>query len=82
LEETMEWLDEISVLAKGKDVLAGDPGTVFKQIDSLAEFGLKPPLAVRAANAFRQKGWPIPEDAITSARLIDHLGVLLEGLSQ
>ncbi len=79
LEETMEWLDEISVLAKGKDVLAGDPGTVFKQIDSLAEFGLTAPLAVRVANAFRQKGWPIPEDAITSTRLIDYLGVLLEG---
>lgn len=82
LEETMEWLDEISVLAKGKNVLAGDPGTVFKQIDSLAEFGLTAPLAVRVANAFRQKGWPIKEDAITSTRLIDHLGVLLEGLSQ
>ncbi len=79
LEETMEWLDEISVLAKGKDVLAGDPGTVFKQIDSLAEFGLTAPLAVRVANAFRQKGWPIKEDAITSTRLIDYLGVLLEG---
>ena len=79
LEVTMEWLDEISVLAKGKDVLAGDPGTVFKQIDSLAEFGLTAPLAVRVANAFRQKGWPIKEDAITSTRLIDYLGVLLEG---
>ena len=82
LEETMEWLDEISVLAKGKDVLAGDPGTVFKQIDTLATYGLKPPLAVRAANAFRQKGWPIPEDVVTSTRLLGYLDVLLKGLSQ
>lgn len=82
LEETMEWLDEISVLAKGKDVLSGDPGTVFEQKDILAKYGLTPPLAVRAANAFRQKGWPIPEDAITSKRLIDYLSVMLGGSRQ
>ena len=78
-EDVIELLDEISVLSKGTDVMAGEAWSVFGRSKELASTGIKPPIAISAANAFRQKGWPIPENVVSAEQLIDCVKSICEG---
>ena len=68
-----------SVSAEGKDVLAGDPGTVFGLNDFSRGVWAHGAFGCASGQRLPAEGLAYPEDAITSTRLIDYLGVLLEG---
>ena len=69
-EDLLTILDGISALSHGRNAISGDPWTVFNRSEVLEKIGMKPPLSIRAANAFRKKGWPIPLEVIASDQLI------------
>ena len=69
-EDLIDILDGISALSHGRNAISGDPWNVFNRSEILEKIGMKPPLSIRAANAFRKKGWPIPLEAVTSDLLI------------
>jgi energy-coupling factor transport system ATP-binding protein len=69
-EDLLTILDGISALSHGRNAISGDPRTVFNRSEVMGKIRMKPPLSIRAANAFRKKGWPIPLDVIASDQLI------------
>ena len=77
--DVAEMLDVVSVLAGGTDIMNGETWSVFCQVEKLEKAGIKPPLAVRAANAFRQKGWPIAKNSVSNDQLIRNVVDILNG---
>lgn len=75
-EDLLTILDGISALSHGRNVISGDPWTVFNRSEVMEKIGIKPPLSIRAANAFRKMGWTIPLEAVTSNQLIDAVKTL------
>jgi len=60
-EGVVEMMDQLSILAVGRDILHGVPGAVFIKSETLDKIGIKPPLTIRIAEKLREKGWPIPQ---------------------
>jgi energy-coupling factor transport system ATP-binding protein len=79
-EDLLAILDGISALSRGTNATNGDPWVVFNRMEELEKIGIRPPLSIRTANAFRSKGWPIPLEAITSDQLIGTVETILQGV--
>lgn len=59
----------LTVLHRGQSVLSGPTAQVFRQKEQLREYGMLPPVSVTVADAMRAKGWPLPENILTSDML-------------
>ena len=69
MEDVAELTADMTVLRKGRTVLAGPVGQVFWQLDRLGEMGLEPPAATQAAARLFTLGWPLPEGIVTAGQL-------------
>lgn len=69
-EGLVEMLDALSLMRRGRDILHGNPASVFDQADVLEESGLIAPLAVRLCWALRERGWPILKAEISIKNLL------------
>jgi len=69
MEDVAELTADMTVLRKGRTVLAGPTGQVFWQPDRLGEMGLEPPAATQAAARLFALGWLLPEDIVTAVQL-------------
>lgn len=72
-EGILEIMDEISVLADGRDIFHGNPSIVFSEEEYLSMTGMRPPISMKIANELRRKGWPIPSRALTADEIIQSL---------
>lgn len=79
MDEVAEMAERVTVMKRGRDLLAGDVGEVFSQDEALAAVGLEAPLAARVANSLRQKGWPLPVGLVHPESLAQALAALGEG---
>lgn len=79
-EDLLAILDGISALSRGTNATNGDPWVVFNRMEELEKIGIRPPLSIRTANAFRSKGWLVPLEAITSDQLIGAVKNILQGV--
>lgn len=79
LEELVEWMDALSVLADGQDIRHGEPGAVFSAMQKTPVSGFHFPLAVQIANTLRARGWPVPPDAVSIEEIIQALLALTDG---
>ncbi|HZU87072.1 MAG TPA: energy-coupling factor transporter ATPase, partial [Anaerolineaceae bacterium] len=70
MEDMAALVDGAVVFDHGRDVFSGAIGVVYSQEQRLSAVGLEPPLAVRAANRLREKGWDIPDWVIQPEDLI------------
>ena len=76
-EGAIELLDEISVMAKGKDLVHGTPGIIFSDASNLEASGIKAPLVACIVRQLRDLKWPISTEIITMAELESSLSSLI-----
>jgi energy-coupling factor transport system ATP-binding protein len=81
-EDLLAILDGISALSKGANAASGDPWSVFNRLEVLDDIGIKPPLSIRAANNFREKGWPISMEVVAQEQLIKEVKSLIDGAKE
>lgn len=60
----------LTVFQRGRVIMDGSTQAVFSQPDALLSVGLESPVSVRLAQALREKGWPIPAEALTIAQIV------------
>ncbi len=58
-EELTDFLDQVSVIEKGKDALNGKTQDVFSRTDELINLGLQAPLPALISAELRKRKWPI-----------------------
>lgn len=63
--------DKIFVMDKGKIVLKGTPGEVFKQTDRIKESGLEVPLVTEIAIQLKRDGYDMPIDVFNVEQFVD-----------
>ena len=69
LKGVIELLDEISVMARGKDLVHGTPGIIFSDTSNLEAAGIKAPLVASIVRQLRDLKWPISTEISTMAEL-------------
>ncbi|TLN09551.1 ATP-binding cassette domain-containing protein, partial [bacterium] len=57
--------ERVTVLHEGRDVRTGTAAEIFSEGQQLHDWGLEAPIAVQVADRLRQRGWPVPREAIT-----------------
>ena len=77
--EDLAWLcGRLTICARGQDVWSGSAAEAFGATLDLSGWGLEPPLAARAAQVLRERGWPLPHGVARPSALVQ----ALEGLRQ
>ena len=76
-EGAIELLDEITVMAKGKDLVHGTPGIIFSDASNLEATGIKAPLVACIVRQLRDLEWPISAEIITMPELESSLSTLI-----
>ena len=64
MDDIAEYTDRMIVLNKGRKVLDGITGDVFKERDILKEAGLSVPQVTGLCGMLNKKGFPINQDLI------------------
>jgi len=78
-EGVIEMMDEISIMAKGKDLVHGKPGNIFSDTSNLEAAGIKAPLVASIVNQLRHLKWPISKEIITLDELESSLSSIING---
>jgi energy-coupling factor transport system ATP-binding protein len=65
MDEVARLSDRLYVLHEGRVAASGSPQAVFRQGARLAEMGLAPPEAAQIILRLRERGYPVPADALT-----------------
>ncbi len=78
-EGTIELLDEISVMSKGRDLVHGTPEKIFSDTSNLEAAGIKTPLIACIVKQLCNLKWPISNEIITLAELESSLYSILKG---
>ena len=78
-EGAIELMDEISVMAKGKDLVHGTPGIIFSDASNMEASGIKAPLVACIVRQLRDLKWPISTEIITLSELESSLSSLISG---
>jgi len=78
-EGAIELMDEVSVMAKGKDLVHGTPGEIFSDTSNLDAAGIKAPLIARIVKQLCDLKWPISTEIITLAALESSLASICNG---
>ena len=81
-EGVIELMDEISVMAKGKDLVHGTPGIIFSDNSNLEATGIKAPLIASIVSQLRHLKWPISTEIVSLAELESSLSSILVGESR
>ncbi len=68
MEDVAKVADRILVMHKGKCILDGKPGDIFKEIDTLESVGLAVPQVTYLMKSLKEKGFNISGDAFTIAQ--------------
>lgn len=79
MEDIAELSENLTVLARGKDQMTGSTASVFHEVERIGELGLEAPLVPQAAAVMRTKGWPLQEDLLRTAELVEDLIRIQEG---
>jgi energy-coupling factor transport system ATP-binding protein len=79
MEDLAMLADRLTVFSKGRVALQGSAAEVFSQGESLQGYGMDLPAAVQVAQALREKGWPIPQQILTTEALVQDLLVRTAG---
>jgi energy-coupling factor transport system ATP-binding protein len=69
MEDLAELAQNLSLFDAGRVPISGPLPQVFGARAALEAAGLEQPLAVQAAGWLRARGWPLPPDVVTPARL-------------
>ncbi|ETP71300.1 ABC-type cobalt transport system, ATPase component [Lachnospiraceae bacterium JC7] len=72
MEETVD-ADRIIVMDKGKMVMDGTPGEVFKNVKELKEIRMDVPEVTELAWILKNEGMPVPDSVLTREELVSHL---------
>ena len=78
-EELTDFVDNLTVIEKGRDVIHGGAQAVFGQIAELEKAGLRAPLAASLAEELRKKHWPIPPQTASLRSLEAALAGITQG---
>ena len=76
MEDMARLAHALTVFHKGRVALSAATATVFGRHEELRAYGLEPPVAMKIAEALRQKGWPVAGDVLTLHGLADHLAAV------
>jgi energy-coupling factor transporter ATPase len=79
VEDTIELMDKISVLANGREMIDGTPGAIFSNKKILDESGIRAPLVAQITSELRKLGWPIPAENVTLKDLVISLSSINSG---
>jgi energy-coupling factor transport system ATP-binding protein len=66
-------IDAISMLHSGTVIQSGTPASIFSNRDTNLPGGLKPPFTALLRNAFKNKGWPVPDGIICQSDLTKYI---------
>jgi energy-coupling factor transport system ATP-binding protein len=78
MEDLSVLTSALTVYHRGDDVLSGPTARIFSQPEALQPYGLVPPVAVQTAAVMRAKGWPLPEDVLTSSMLREAVASIVQ----
>ena len=79
MEEIARLSDRLYVLHDGTVAASGTPREIFGDGPRLAAFGLAPPEPTQVLQRLRERGYPVPADAVTPEEVEQALATLLEG---
>jgi len=65
--------DRVVVMNKGRMVLSGTPGEVFREVDLIRSLTLDVPVVAEVAGRLRKRGLPLPEGIFTVRELVNCL---------
>lgn len=65
--------DRVIIMHEGHVLLDGTPQEVFAQSDVIRNANLELPVMVQIGDKLRERGVPVPEDAITKERMVEFL---------
>ena len=71
--------DRVVVMDKGKVMLDGAPGEIFRKEEELCELGLDVPQSTALAHSLRKKGIDIPEDVLTPEECVEAILKAVKG---
>lgn len=77
MEDLALLAERLTILAAGKDGLAGSTRAVFAQGDQVRALGLGLPAVTEVADALRNKEWPLPAGLITAGELVNAIAGLV-----
>lgn len=78
-EGAIELMDEISVMANGRDLVHGTPGKIFSDASIMKTAGIRAPLVARIVNQLRDLNWPISSEIVKLSDLESSLSAILFG---
>ena len=81
-EGVVELMDEISVMANGKDLVHGTPGKIFSNASVMEVSGIKAPLIASIVRHLRKLKWPISTEIITFADLESSLSCIFDEVAE
>lgn len=71
MDDVAQLADQVVVMHKGRVHRVGPPSTLFAHRAELEGLGLGVPAAVRLADLLRERGWSLPESAVTLEEAVD-----------
>lgn len=69
--------DRVLVLDKGRTVISGKPGEVFKNVDKIKNLGLDVPQVTELFYELNKQGFELPLDVLTVEEAFEHLKLLV-----
>ena len=75
-EGAIELMDELSVMARGRELIHGTPGKVFSDASNLRASGIQSPLVTQIVMKLRDLKWPIFPEIVTLPELESSLSSL------
>ena len=69
--------DRVLVLDKGRTVISGKPGEVFKNVDKIKNLGLDVPQVTELFYELNKQGFELPLDVLTVEDAFEHLRLLI-----
>ncbi len=79
-EEAIDIMDEISIMARGKDLCHGTPGNIFSDTSIIELSGIKVPMITLIIRQLRDLHWPISIETMTIAALESSLTSILNSV--
>ena len=70
--------DRVLVLDKGRTVISGKPGEVFRNVDRIKSLGLDVPQVTELFYELNKQGFDLPLDVLTVEDAFEHLRLLVE----
>ncbi|BDG62252.1 energy-coupling factor transporter ATPase [Caldinitratiruptor microaerophilus] len=82
MDDVAELVGRVIVLDRGRVVLDGPAREVFHRRQELAALGLDAPAAARLVDLLRERGWPLPGQAVTAAEAAREIAAVLAARGQ